>query len=291
MAVDGSGGPGGYGGSGGGDGAGGTGGTAEGGAIYNTGTLSMIGAKFSGDKTKGGKGANAGGLGKGGAGGTGGTGADGNNPGGDDDGDAAGLGGDGGNAGDGGSPSLGGEAGGAAAGGAIFTATSFTPANLKLSGNSVKGGAAGAFPKQADGGKGGKGGGGNGGQAASGADGMKSPLLTGTPAVGVAMDPNISPSSIQVITVKNPSQPSKPPKPPKKPKPKPGAKCVVPKLAGDTLAAAKAALTKAHCAVGKVAQRKSKTVAKGHVISSSPGAGTKRPAGTMVNLTTSNGKS
>ena len=55
------------------------------------------------------------------------------------------------------------------------------------------------------------------------------------------------------------------------------ALCVVPKLMGKSLAAARSALQKAHCAVGKITQHKSSTVPKGRVISSIPDAG----AGTM----------
>jgi beta-lactam-binding protein with PASTA domain len=66
--------------------------------------------------------------------------------------------------------------------------------------------------------------------------------------------------------------------------------CKVPSLKGKLLAKAKSALRKAHCAVGTVTKKASSTVAKGHVISSSPGAGAKRPKGTKVNLTVSSGK-
>lgn len=71
------------------------------------------------------------------------------------------------------------------------------------------------------------------------------------------------------------------------PPPTPTRACVVPKLAGKTLGAAKSALTAAHCALGKVTKPKAK---KGHglgalaVKSSTPGAGA-RPASGKVNLT------
>ena len=68
------------------------------------------------------------------------------------------------------------------------------------------------------------------------------------------------------------------------------AGCAVPKLTGWTLAAAKTALKRAHCAVGKVTKRKSSTVSTGRVISSSPKAGSKHRAGTKVALTVSRGK-
>ena len=67
-------------------------------------------------------------------------------------------------------------------------------------------------------------------------------------------------------------------------------KCIVPGVVGKPLGAAKAALKGAHCGVGAVTIKASKKVAKGHVISSRPGGGSKHPAGTRVNLTVS-GKS
>jgi hypothetical protein len=66
--------------------------------------------------------------------------------------------------------------------------------------------------------------------------------------------------------------------------------CKVPKLAGDKEAAAKVALGKAKCAVGKVSSKRSAKVAKGRVISSSPAAGSVHKAGTRVNLAVSRGK-
>ena len=63
--------------------------------------------------------------------------------------------------------------------------------------------------------------------------------------------------------------------------------CRVPKLKGDTLAAARRALGRAHCAAGKVTRKKSAKVAKGRVISSSPGVGSKHKSGTRVNLNVS----
>jgi subtilase family serine protease len=71
------------------------------------------------------------------------------------------------------------------------------------------------------------------------------------------------------------------------PKKKPA--CVVPKLKGKTVKAAKSTLTKAHCKAGKVSKKFSK-VKKGHVISSRPGAGKHKPAGTKVSLVVSKGK-
>jgi hypothetical protein len=66
--------------------------------------------------------------------------------------------------------------------------------------------------------------------------------------------------------------------------------CTVPKLKGDTLSKAKTALRRADCGVGKITTAKSKTVAKGRVISSSPKAGSKRKAAAKVSLIVSRGK-
>lgn len=66
-----------------------------------------------------------------------------------------------------------------------------------------------------------------------------------------------------------------------------GATCVVPKLAGKTLARAKAALRKANCGVGKVRKPKhgkGKKLGPLVVKSSKPSAGRTLPAGTPVNL-------
>jgi hypothetical protein len=64
--------------------------------------------------------------------------------------------------------------------------------------------------------------------------------------------------------------------------------CVVPKLKGKSLSKAKNLLTKAHCALGKVTKpkkRKHHKLGKLVVKSSSPKAGSSKPAGTKVNLT------
>ncbi len=66
--------------------------------------------------------------------------------------------------------------------------------------------------------------------------------------------------------------------------------CTVPRLRGKQLAAAKKALVRSHCAVGKVKQVRSNTVKKGKVISTSPKAGTRRRSGTKVALTVSRGR-
>jgi hypothetical protein len=101
-------------------------------------------------------------------------------------------------------------------------------------------------------------------------------------AVDTSVDPNVSGHA--QLTLKALPKTKKPTKP-KKPK-----TCTVPKLAGDTLAAAKRALGRTKCKVGTVSTKKSGTVGKGHVISSSPTAGSRHKAGTRVNLAVSGGK-
>lgn len=68
-----------------------------------------------------------------------------------------------------------------------------------------------------------------------------------------------------------------------------GDTCVVPKLKGRKLAAAKSLIKRKQCKVGKVKKRFSKKVKKGRVISQSPAAGTKVAAATKVNLGVSKG--
>jgi hypothetical protein len=63
-----------------------------------------------------------------------------------------------------------------------------------------------------------------------------------------------------------------------------GAHCVVPKLAGKTLTAARKLLTLAHCRLGKVIAPKLKPGAKALVSASSPKAGTRLPRGAKVNV-------
>ncbi len=67
------------------------------------------------------------------------------------------------------------------------------------------------------------------------------------------------------------------------------SQCVVPKLKGLGLGAAKQKLKHAGCSVGAVSKRASKTVSKGKVISSSPRKGSRRSAGTKVALVVSRG--
>ena len=65
--------------------------------------------------------------------------------------------------------------------------------------------------------------------------------------------------------------------------------CIVPKLKGRTIKAAKSALTKAHCKEGKVSKKFS-NVKPGRVISQKPGSGKHEPAATKVSLVVSKGK-
>jgi hypothetical protein len=71
--------------------------------------------------------------------------------------------------------------------------------------------------------------------------------------------------------------------------PQSSAICLVPKLKGKTLVAAKVALAQAHCKTGKVTKAFS-TAKKGHVISQRPKPGTNLAAGAKVNLVISKGK-
>lgn len=66
--------------------------------------------------------------------------------------------------------------------------------------------------------------------------------------------------------------------------------CIVPKVAKDTLAKAKAALKKAHCAVGTIHKVRSKTFRKDRIEHASRSAGTALKADSKVGLTESIGK-
>lgn len=75
-----------------------------------------------------------------------------------------------------------------------------------------------------------------------------------------------------------------------KPLPKPGVVCIVPKLKGKTLAAARRALTKAHCRVGKVTKKFSSSVKSGKVISQKPAPRIRLKKGAKVAVVVSKGK-
>jgi Invasin, domain 3/PASTA domain/Bacterial Ig-like domain (group 1) len=68
------------------------------------------------------------------------------------------------------------------------------------------------------------------------------------------------------------------------------AQCVVPRLRGKTLTAAKEALRGAHCGVGMVKSIRSAKVAAGRVLAQSPAAGRMLAAGSKVKLTVSRGR-
>jgi beta-lactam-binding protein with PASTA domain len=66
--------------------------------------------------------------------------------------------------------------------------------------------------------------------------------------------------------------------------------CVVPKLKGKTLKAAKRSLKAHHCSLGKVKHAFSKKAKKGRVISQKPKAGKHLHNGAKVGVTVSKGK-
>ena len=67
-------------------------------------------------------------------------------------------------------------------------------------------------------------------------------------------------------------------------------RCLVPRVVGKTLAAAKKAILAAVCSVGTITTKTSGLVARGYVMSQSPTAGKKLPDGTPVNLVISGGR-
>lgn len=69
-----------------------------------------------------------------------------------------------------------------------------------------------------------------------------------------------------------------------------GTPCVVPNLKGKTTAAAKKALAKAHCRLGKSKKAKSKTVKRGRIIRTGKKAGTSLPPNTAVGVVVSKGR-
>jgi Subtilase family/PASTA domain len=73
------------------------------------------------------------------------------------------------------------------------------------------------------------------------------------------------------------------------PPPPPAVQCVVPRVTGKTLAAARTALARSRCALGRVRKRRSR-VRKGHVVAQSVRPGTRRPRGSRVGLTLSRGR-
>ena len=74
------------------------------------------------------------------------------------------------------------------------------------------------------------------------------------------------------------------------PPPPPPKNCVVPKVKGKTLSAAKRAIKSHACSVGRIKHATSRTVKKGHVISQKPKPGRRLPHGAKVNLVVSKGR-
>ena len=68
------------------------------------------------------------------------------------------------------------------------------------------------------------------------------------------------------------------------------AQCVVPKLKGKTVKAAKAALKRAHCSLGKVTRKANRSVKKGRVATQKPKPGTRKAAGAKVAIVVSKGR-
>jgi len=67
-------------------------------------------------------------------------------------------------------------------------------------------------------------------------------------------------------------------------------KCVVPRVVGKTLAAAKIAIKAKHCRVGLITRVRSTRIARGRVVSTTPRAGVRKPNGTKVKIYVSRGR-
>jgi serine/threonine-protein kinase len=66
--------------------------------------------------------------------------------------------------------------------------------------------------------------------------------------------------------------------------------CNVPRIAGLKLETAKRTLRQAHCRAGEIRYVRSRQIAKGRVVNTSPRAGRGRPAGSKVELFVSKGR-
>jgi hypothetical protein len=77
-----------------------------------------------------------------------------------------------------------------------------------------------------------------------------------------------------------PEQPPPPPAP---------VVCTVPKASGKSLIAARRAIRRANCSVGRISYARSKS-ARGHVVGQSPRHGVRRHVGSRVNLVVSRGR-
>ena len=117
------------------------------------------------------------------------------------------------------------------------------------------------------------------GRVTDGARGTYTATITATHTAGTitvtGTDLSVKPSAAAHASLKTKAAPKK---------------CVVPKLRGDSLKAAKRALRRAHCTLGKVTKKASRKVAKGHVISSRPHTGARRKRGARIAIVLSRGK-
>ena len=86
-----------------------------------------------------------------------------------------------------------------------------------------------------------------------------------------------------------PAAPPPPPPPPPVVRP-PVARCVVPNVKGKTVPAARTALARARCALGRVSRAYSRRVGKSRIISQSRRAASRHPRGTRVNVVVSRGR-
>jgi outer membrane protein assembly factor BamB len=86
-----------------------------------------------------------------------------------------------------------------------------------------------------------------------------------------------------------PPPPPPPPLPPPPPSPRPRQVCLVPRVVGRPLPAAKKAIRRAKCSVGRVRHARSAR-RRGRVIKQSPRPGARRVRGARVNLTVSRGR-
>jgi len=111
---------------------------------------------------------------------------------------------------------------------------------------------------------------------------------SGAGACTVTMDAARS-ATAEFVRNSGPPPPPPPPAPPPPPPPPPRARCVVPRVKGKTLAAAKRRIRVAHCSVGSIKRTYSRT-RKGLVISQKPAPGKKLAAGAKVRLVVSKGK-
>jgi hypothetical protein len=128
---------------------------------------------------------------------------------------------------------------------------------------------------------------------ASNAEGATNAFSAATaPVVGSAPPP--APPAPPPPPPASPPPPLPPPPPPTPPAPQPAAprvaRCVVPNVKGKTVAAARRALVRAGCAVGRMRSSYSARVRKGYVIGQTVRAGSRVRRGTRVGLVVSRGR-